>query len=463
MNLKISAELETVIKKQRNFFTSGVTKDVATRRKYLIKLRQCIIDHEKEINKALYNDFRKPVVETYMSEIGPVLVDLSESIRCINKWSRVKSVYTPISHKPGKSRIYPEPYGVVLVISPWNYPFTLAMAPLIGAIAAGNTVIVKPAPAAPATSRVLEKIISSVFPEEYARVFVDDADQMKSYLLDYEFDYIFFTGGPEIARDIMAKASKFLTPLTLELGGKSPCIVADDADLRIAARRIMWGKFFNCGQTCVAPDYLLVTDKIKKQLLQEMKLVIKNLYGENPQYSPDLPRIISDRHWSRIEKLLHKGDIITGGETDRSTRYISPTIIDSVKPEHPVMQEEIFGPVLPVITVSSMTEAISFINKRPKPLALYVFTKNPLLEKQILKKTSSGGGCVNDVMMHVPNSKLPFGGVGMSGMGSYHGKKSFDTFTHFKSFYHNVNWFDIPFRYAPYKKSALAVVKWIFR
>ncbi len=463
MNKKVSNELEEIIAKQRNFFASGKTKDISTRKEYLKKLKRSIIIHEQEIYNALHTDFRKSVLESFMSEVGAVLAELSESIKHVKKWSRVRRVHTPISHKPGWSRIYPEPYGVVLVISPWNYPFNLAIAPLIGAVAAGNTVIVKPAAVTPATSQVLDKILRSVFPEEYVKVFIDDADEMKNYLLDYEYDYIFFTGGPEIARNIMAKAAKFLTPLTLELGGKSPCIVADDADLSIAARRIIWGKFFNFGQTCVAPDYLLVTDRIKNKLLQEMKLVIKEFYGENPKDSPDLPRIISDRHWARIEKFLHKGDIYTGGERDRSTRYIAPTIIDNVKADHPVMHEEIFGPVLPVITVSSMSEAISFINKRPKPLALYVFTKNRSLKKRIIRETSSGGGCVNDTMMHVPNGNLPFGGVGMSGMGSYHGKKSFDTFTHYKSFYHNVNWFDVPFRYAPYTKSALAVVKWIFK
>ena len=273
----------------------------------------------------------------------------------------------------------------------------------------------------------------------------------------------FFTGGPEIGRDVMTKAAKFLTPVTLELGGKSPCIVADDADLAIAARRMVWGKFFNCGQTCVAPDYILVTNNVKKKLFEEMKKEIKNRYGDNPESSPDFPRIINDRHWARIERFLHKGDIVIGGQIDPATRYIAPTVIDNVKPDYPVMQEEIFGPVFPVITVSSMDEAIGFIRERPKPLALYIFTKSRKIKKRFMIETSSGGACVNDTLMHFPNGHLPFGGVGLSGMGSYHGKLSFDTFTHYKGVYNNVNWIDLPLRYAPYTRAGLKIIKLFIR
>ena len=453
--------LNGLIQAQREFFSSGMTKDLKVRRNYLKKLKQALKDHEGDIVEALYSDFRKPLLETFVSEIGTVLVDITEAIGKLKKWSRPRRVSTPLTHFPGRSRVYPEPYGVVLVISPWNYPFNLAMAPVIGALSAGNTVILKPASASPATGKVLDMILGKVFPPEYVKVL--PGEEVKKTLLDYEYDYIFFTGGPEIGREVMTRAAKYLTPVTLELGGKSPCVVADDADVAVAARRIAWGKFFNCGQTCVAPDYLVVTGKIKTSLFEAMKNEIRSFYGENPRISPDFSRIISDKHWTRIEKLLQRGKIITGGETDAATRYISPTIIDNIKPSDPVMQEEIFGPVLPVITVASMDEAISFINARPKPLALYLFTKNRKLKKKFIKETSSGGGCINDTLMHFANSHLPFGGVGMSGMGSYHGRKSFDTFTHYKSIYHNVNWFDFPVRYAPYKNPALKLLKLIMR
>lgn len=453
--------LKEIIKKQREFFATGKTRDVRVRKEYLKKLKDAVKAHEKDIIDALYSDFRKPVLETFVSETGTVLVELSEAICRVKKWSKPQRACTPLTHLPGKSRVYPEPYGVVLVISPWNYPFNLAMAPVIGALSAGNTVILKPASASPCTGKILEKILSEVFPPEYVKVL--PGEEVKKTLLDYEYDYIFFTGGPEVGREVMEKASKYLTPVTLELGGKSPCVVSDDADIAVAARRISWGKFFNCGQTCVAPDYLLVTEKVKPQLFEAMKKEIKAFYGENPKISPDFSRIINDKHWARIEKLLRKGKIITGGETDAATRYIAPTIIDNVKPSDPVMQEEIFGPVLPVITVKSMDEAVKFINERPKPLALYLFTKSNKLKKRFLDETSFGGGCINDTLMHFPNNHMPFGGVGLSGMGSYHGKKSFDTFTHYKSVFHNVNWFDFPVRYAPYKDSAMKLLKMVMR
>ena len=462
MNAKNSKTgLEELLQKQRAFLATGKTKDVKVRKEYLKKLKKSIKDHEEDIIEALYSDFRKPPFETFSSEIGTVLVELSESIKNVKKWAKVQRAATPMSHMPGKSRVYPEPYGVVLVISPWNYPFNLAMAPVIGALTAGNTVILKPASASPATSQVMDKILSSVFPEEYVKVLI--GDEVKHTLLDYEYDYIFFTGGPEIGRDVMSKAAKFLTPVTLELGGKSPCIIADDADMTNTANRIVWGKFFNCGQTCVAPDYLIMTDKVKKQLFEEMKKAVKKRFGDNPKASPDFARVISDKHWARLEKLLHRGNIVIGGEVDPATRYIAPTVIDNIKPEDPVMQEEIFGPIFPVITVDSMDEAIKFINSRPKPLALYIFTKSRKTAKRFMTETISGGGCVNDTLMHFPNGNLPFGGVGLSGMGSYHGRKSFDTFTHYKGIYHNVNWIDVPFRYAPYTKFGLKIVKLFMR
>lgn len=455
------SDLEEIMKKQRQFFATGKTKDVKNRKLHLKKLKKAIKDHESDICDALSDDFGKAPFETYMSEIGTVLVELGHTISHLKSWAKTKRGRTPMSHLPGRSRVYTEPYGTVLVISPWNYPFNLAMAPVLGAIAAGNTVFLKPSSAAPMTSKVLNRILSSVFPLEWVAVF--EEEEVKKFMLDLPYDYIFFTGGADMGKMVMEKASVHLTPVTLELGGKSPCIVLDDADFTIAARRVAWGKFFNCGQTCVAPDYLLISEKAKKPFFDEVKKEVKKFYGENPALSPDFARIISDRHWVRVEKLLHKGKIIIGGEVDQKKRYIAPTIIDGISPSDPIMQEEIFGPVLPVITISSIDDAIKFINERPKPLALYLFTSKSKNSKRFINETSYGGGCVNDTLKHFANGHIPFGGVGNSGMGSYHGKGSFDTFTHYKSVYYNINLIDLPVIYAPYSKLAAFMVKCLIR
>jgi aldehyde dehydrogenase (NAD+) len=455
------SDLEEIMKKQRAFFATGKTKDVDNRILHLKKLKQAIKDNEENICDALAKDFGKSPFETYISEIGTVLVELGHTISHLKSWTKPKRGKTPVSHLPGRSRVYAEPYGTVLVISPWNYPFNLAMAPVIGALSAGNTVFLKPSGAAPETSRMLHKILSSVFPIEWVAVFQEE--EVKNFMLDLQYDYIFFTGGSEVGRMVMEKAAVHLTPLTLELGGKSPCIVLDDADFTIAARRIAWGKFFNCGQTCIAPDYLLISEKAKAPFFEAVKKELKKFYGENPKSSPDFARVINDRHWARIEKLLHKGKIVVGGETDQKTRYIAPTIIDGISPKDPIMQEEIFGPVLPVITIKSLDDAVNFINERPKPLALYLFTSKSKNTKRVINETSYGGGCVNDTLKHFANGHIPFGGVGASGMGSYHGKGSFDTFTHYKSVYYNVNYFDNPFVYAPYSKLAAKIIKFFIK
>lgn len=455
------SDLDAIMIKQRQFFATGATKDVKNRLKHLKKLKQAIKDNEDNICDALSSDFGKSPFETYVSEIGTILVELGHTISHLKSWAKPKRGRTPISHLPGRSRVYAEPYGTVLVIAPWNYPFNLAMAPVIGALSAGNTLFLKPSGAAPATSRILYNILTGIFPNEWVAVFQEE--EVKKTILDLQYDYIFFTGGSEVGRMVMEKAAVHLTPLTLELGGKSPCIVMDDADFTIAARRVAWGKFFNCGQTCVAPDYLLITEKAKKPFFEAVQKEIKKFYGENPASSPDFARIINDRHWARVEKLLHKGKIVIGGESDRKTRYIAPTIIDGISPKDPIMQEEIFGPVLPVITITSLDDAISFINERPKPLALYLFTSKRKNSKRVINETSYGGGCVNDTLKHFANGHIPFGGVGASGMGSYHGKGSFDTFTHYKSVYYNVNFFDNPFIYAPYSKLAAMIIKSVIR
>jgi len=455
------SDLDEIMKKQRAFFATGKTRDVKNRIKHLKKLKQVIKDNEDNICDALAGDFGKSPFETYISEIGTVLVELGHTISHLKSWAKVKRGKTPLSHLPGRSRVYAEPYGTVLVISPWNYPFNLAMAPVIGALSAGNTVFLKPSGATPMTSKILYKILTSVFPSEWVAVFQED--EVKNFMLDLQYDYIFFTGGSDVGRMVMEKAAVHLTPLTLELGGKSPCIVMDDADFSIAARRIAWGKFFNCGQTCVAPDYLLISEKAKVPFFEAVKKEVNKFYGDNPKSSPDFPRIINDRHWARVEKLLKKGKIVLGGETDFKTRYIAPTIIDGISPKDPIMQEEIFGPVLPVITITSLDDAITFINERPKPLALYIFTSKSKNSRRIINETSYGGGCVNDTLKHFANGHIPFGGVGASGMGSYHGKGSFDAFTHYKSVYYNVTFFDNPFVYAPYTKLAAKIIKSVIR
>jgi len=451
-------DLEEMLDNQRAFFSTGITRDINNRLNYLKKLKESIKNHEDEICEALSEDFGKAPFETYISEIGIVLVELGHIISHLKKWAKPERGKTPITHLPGKSRIYAEPYGTVLVISPWNYPFNLAMVPVIGALSAGNTVFLKSASETPATALIMDKILSQVFPPEWVTVL--RGSEVKDFVLDFKYDYIFFTGGPYVGRMVMEKAAVHLTPVTLELGGKSPCIVMADADMALAAKRIAWGKFFNSGQTCIAPDYLLIEEKAKTLFFDEIRGAIKKLYGENPEASPDFARIINDKHWKRIEQFLQKGEIITGGRSDAGGRYIEPTVIDGISPDDPVMQEEIFGPVLPVITIDSIDDAVKFINEREKPLALYLFTKNNGNIDKVISETSYGGGCINDTMMHFANGHIPFGGVGSSGMGSYHGKLNFDTFTHYKSVYYGTaKFFDNPFRYAPYTKFAEKIIK----
>jgi aldehyde dehydrogenase (NAD+) len=460
--MKKDMDLDRIMKEQRKFFAAGKTRDVKIRKRYLVGLKKAIKAHEKDICDALYSDLQKSPFDAYLSEVGTVLVELGHIISHINSWAKPKRTWTPASHIPGRSIIYPEPYGTVLVISPWNYPFNLAMVPVMSAIAAGNTVFLKPSSVSSATSSVLNKVLSSVFPQEWVAVF--EGEKVKKTILDLPFDYIFFTGSPDMGRVVMERASAHLTPVTLELGGKSPCIVMDDADFAVAAKRLAWGKYFNCGQTCVAPDYLLITETAKKPFLEAMKEAVTSFYGNDPKASPDYSRMISDRHWVRVEKLLHKGNVVLGGSVDLSTKYIAPTIIDGISPKDPIMQEEIFGPVLPVVTISSLDEAIKFINERPKPLSLYLFTRSGKTRKRVIAETSYGGGCVNDTMLHFANGNIPFGGVGMSGMGSYHGKRNFDTFTHYKSMFRAFTFFDNGIlRYAPHNKIFAMMIKMVLR
>lgn len=446
---------------QRIFFASGKTLSIEFRIEQLKKLRQAIIENEEKIEKALYNDLRKSKFEAHGTEIGIVMAEIDHTLANIRSWAKPKSVGTPLLHFKASSEIYSDPYGVVFIISPWNYPFQLLIAPLVGAIAAGNCSILKPSEVAPHTSSIITELVSKTFEPGYI-VSVEGDARVTQELLKNKFDYIFFTGGTEVGRVIYQAAAKFLTPVTLELGGKSPCIVDEDIHLEYAAKRIAWGKFINCGQTCIAPDYLLVNRKIKSKLVDALGQTLKEFYGEDPSKSPDYPRIINTKHFNRIKKYLSSGKVLLGGQNIETDKYIAPTVIDNVTADSPVMQEEIFGPVLPIIEYDKIEDAIRFINERPKPLALYVFSKNEKVVEQVLTQTSSGGSCVNDTVMHVSNSNLGFGGVGDSGIGAYHGKLSFDTFSHKKGVFTKSNLLDIKLKYPPYSGEVkFKLIKWL--
>ncbi len=438
-----------IIHQQRDFFKTGKTKDVAFRIAQLKTLKQAIVEHQPAIIEALRADLNKPEFETYATEVA-VIKEIDYAIKHIKSWTKPKKAAISVEQLPGFARIYPEPLGVVLIVGPWNYPFQLMISPLVGAIAAGNCAVLKPSELASHTSSVVAEIIQKHFDPAYIAV-VEGGVEISKQLLAEKFDHIFFTGGTAVGKIVMEAAAKHLTPVTLELGGKSPCIVDADANIENTARRIAWGKFINAGQTCIAPDYLLVNQTIKQDLLDSIKQCIREFYGDQPAASPDYGRIINQKQFSRLAKFLKDGEIIIGGETNSDEDYIAPTVIDSVSLEAPVMQEEIFGPILPVISYNDIEEAIAIINEKPKPLALYLFTRNKNLQQRVLQETSSGGVCINDTVMQVGVSSLPFGGVGDSGIGSYHGKASFDTFSHYKSVLNKSLWLDPKFRYAPYQ------------
>ena len=438
-----------LITSQRQFFATGKTKDVNFRIAQLKKLKQAIKDNQNDVLSALKADLNKPEFESFFELV--VTQDIDHALKQIKSWVKPKRAKVNLNLLPGSAQIIPEPLGTVLIIGPWNYPFSLMISPLIGAIAAGNCAILKPSEVAPQTSQVVAKLIQENFDPSYITV-VEGAVETAQQLLAENFDHIFFTGGTKVGKIIMEAAAKNLTPVTLELGGKSPCVVDTEIDLKETAKRITWGKFLNAGQTCIAPDYLLVNREIKADLVTEIKQCIEKFYGTNPAESPDFARIISDRQFNRLESLLQDGDIITGGKTNSQERYIAPTLMENISLEVPLMQEEIFGPILPILEYNNLTEAINFINQRPKPLALYLFSKSKQKQTQILENTSSGGVCLNDTIMHVGVTDLPFGGVGNSGIGSYHGKYSFDTFSHFKSVLKKPFRLDLNWRYAPYEK-----------
>ncbi|MBD2462972.1 aldehyde dehydrogenase [Oscillatoria sp. FACHB-1407] len=455
----VSDRLPTLIQSQRQFFATGATKDVEFRIAQLKALRQAIQAHKDAILEALKADLHKSVFEAYAAEIG-VIRDIDHALKHIRAWVKPKSVPVGLMQAPGRARIQAEPLGSVLIIGPWNYPIQLMISPLVGAIAAGNCVVLKPSELAPRSSEVIADIIRKTFEPHYIAV-VEGGIETSQAVLAQKFDHIFFTGGTAIGKIVMAAAAQTLTPVTLELGGKSPCIVDADIDVEMTARRIAWGKFMNAGQSCIAPDYLLVQRRIKPLLLQAIEAAIYEFYGDDPAQTEDYGRIISDRHTQRLTSLLSSGRILLGGQTNLGDRYIAPTVMDQVPPDSPIMQDEIFGPILPVLEYDELEEAIAFVNDRPKPLALYIFSRNKDIQQRVLNATSSGGACVNDTFLQVGVVDLPFGGVGDSGIGSYHGKASFDTFSHFKSILYKPFWLDFKMRYAPYKDKIETLKKFI--
>jgi aldehyde dehydrogenase (NAD+) len=440
--------LQNILQQQRQFFATGATKPIEFRVAQLKALRQAVQDHEAAITAAVKADLHKSVFEAYAAELG-VVKDIDHALQRLRTWVKPKSVGVGLMQAPAWARIQPEPLGVVLIIGPWNYPIQLMLSPLVGAIAAGNCVVMKPSELAPESSQIIAKIMGQAFDPQYIAV-VEGGVEASQAVLAQKFDHIFFTGGTAIGKIVMTAAAQHLTPVTLELGGKSPCIVDREIDVDTTARRIAWGKYMNAGQTCIAPDYLLVQRQIKPTLLQAIEAAIHQFYGDDPIHSDDYGRIISDKHYQRLTSLLPSGRILVGGQTQASDRYIAPTVMDQVSPDAPVMQDEIFGPILPVLEYDELEEAIAFVSARPKPLALYVFSKNKAVQQRVLQSTSSGGVCVNDTVLQVGVPDLPFGGVGDSGMGSYHGKTSFDTFSHFKSILYKPFWLDFKLRYAPY-------------
>ncbi|MBP3409815.1 MAG: aldehyde dehydrogenase [Clostridia bacterium] len=444
-------DISKLVDMQRSYFAGHATLPVSVRIDALKRLKAVIAENEERIAEALRADLGKSAFEGYMCETGLVLSEISYMLRHIRTIAREKTVCTPLPQFASRSFVKPMPYGVVLIMSPWNYPFLLSIDPLVDAIAAGNTVILKPSAYSPRTSALIEEIISTVFPREYVAVVTGGRAENQA-LLEEKFDYIFFTGSKNVGRTILEKAAPHLTPATLELGGKSPCIVDASANLKLAARRIVFGKYLNCGQTCVAPDYLLCEASVKDKFIGYLKEEVRRQYGSDPLNNNDYGRIVSERHFDRICGLIDPAKLAIGGKSDRETLRIEPTILDNVSFNDPVMQEEIFGPVLPVLTFNTIDEVIGIVNFNPKPLALYHFSSDKHAIREIREKCAFGGGCTNDVVIHLATSSMGFGGVGESGMGAYHGKVGFDTFSHKKSIVDKKTWLDLPMRYQPYKK-----------
>ena len=455
-------EIKNLVTRQRSYFQTGATLPVEARLKALRKLYAAVYGHQREIHGALQEDLGKSHFESYMCETGMVLDEISCMLKHLRRWAKDETVPTPLAQFHSHSYRMPSPYGAVLIMSPWNYPFMLTLSPLVDALAAGNTAVVKPSAYSPHTSQVIGRILSQCFPAHYVAV-VTGGREENTCLLKEHFDYIFFTGSQAVGREVMGNAAAHLTPVTLELGGKSPCIVDQTANIRLAARRIVFGKYLNCGQTCVAPDYIYCHRSVKNELVAEIKKQIRKQYGSEPLRNPDYGKIINEKHFNRILGLMELEKIVWGGRADRDSLRIEPTVMDHVRFSDPVMQEEIFGPILPVLTFEHLDEAIQKVNSMAHPLALYMFTSDRRAAKKVMARCGFGGGCVNDTIIHLATTYMGFGGFGESGMGAYHGKTGFDTFTHYKSIVDKRTWLDLPMRYQPYRKVWERAVRFFLR
>lgn len=441
--------IKSILLSQRSFFASNNTKDLKFRIRNLKKFRSAILKYEKKIAEALWTDLRKSYEEAYLTEINIVFTEIKNHLHNLKHWSKPDSIATPFVLFPSSSQIIYEPLGVSLIISPWNYPFQLLMNPLVGAISAGCTAVLKPSPYTPNVAMVMEELISDTFKPEYIAM-VQGGRKVNEMLLKERFHFIFYTGSPGVGKVVMRAASEYLTPVVLELGGKSPCIVDKSANVDVAAKRIAWGKTINAGQTCIAPDYLLVHQEIKDELVRKIAMNFEKMYDNNFEESPFFPRIVNLQAFDRLSELLKKGTIKYGGIVNREEKYISPTIIENISFEDEIMKQEIFGPILPVISFNKLNQALEYINNNEKPLTLYYFGSDKIAD-EVLKMTSSGGACINDTIMHFANHNIPFGGVGNSGMGKYHGKFSFMAFSNTRSVVKTPPWIDLPFRYPPFK------------
>ncbi|MBE6648308.1 MAG: aldehyde dehydrogenase [Ruminococcaceae bacterium] len=445
-----STEIEKLVEKQREYYRSGATIPVSFRVEQLKKLYNAVKKYESEINEGLYKDLGKSSFEGFMCEVGLVLSEISFLLKNIKKFAKRKRVHTPLAQFASRSFIQPIPYGNTLIMSPWNYPFLLTVEPLADAIAAGNTAVVKPSAYSPATSGVVQKIITECFPPEYVAVVTGGRNE-NSALLEQKFDFVFFTGSKSVGKEVLRNTAEHLTPTVLELGGKSPCIVDKTADISLAAKRIVFGKYLNCGQTCVAPDYILCDKSVKDEFVSQVVKQIKLQYGEKPLENKNYGKIISEKHFSRICSLIDKSKVVFGGDINEKSLQIAPTVMDNVTENDAVMREEIFGPLMPVLTFDNFDSVVDELKLKEKPLALYLFTNDKNHKKRVVREISYGGGCINDVIIHLATTEMGFGGVGESGMGSYHGKAGFDAFSHYKSVVDKKTWIDLPMRYSPYE------------
>ncbi|MCC2502768.1 aldehyde dehydrogenase [Bacillus thuringiensis] len=449
--------ISSIVSRQKEYFLKGHTRSIEMRKNNLKKLYEGIQRFEEEIFQALKLDLNKSVHESFTTEVGYVLKEISFQLKHMSSWSKPKRVRTALTHFGSKGKVVPEPYGVTLIIAPWNYPFQLAIAPLVGALAAGNTIVLKPSELTPSVSKVLKRMLDELFPEELVAV-VEGGVEESTYLLREPFDYIFFTGSVGVGKVVMEAAAKQLTPLTLELGGKSPCIVHKDAKIEMTARRIVWGKFLNAGQTCVAPDYMYVHSSVKEKLIEALRHEITEQYSKEPLQNENYVRIVSERHFERLCRFLQDGQVVIGGNYKKDTLHIEPTVLADITWKDTVMEDEIFGPILPIIEYDNIEDVIGTIQQHPKPLALYVFSEDKEVQKKVTCNISYGGGCINDVVYHLATPYLPFGGVGSSGLGGYHGKESFRTFSHYKSILGQSTAFDMKIRYSS-TKSALKFIR----